>query len=88
MGGLNDGWEGQGLVLGVSEYRARHRRSMPERTQPVFPRDVCPTTAVAPVLTLRVQVERVLLLFDEVEGCAEQSPAAAVESRLPELCGR
>ena len=72
MGWLTDGWEEQRLVLGVGEYRARHRRAAPGRVPPGFSPDA-PGPAL-PIRSLRFQVERVLLLFDEVAGPARRPP--------------
>lgn len=65
MRGPTEGWEEQRLVLGVGEYRARHRRLKTEGVSPRFPPDVPPPLGAAH--SLRFQVERVLLLFDEVD---------------------
>ena len=69
MGGPGDGWEEQRLVLGVGEYRARHRRAAPARRFP----DVHSAVPPLPSRSLRSQVERVLLLFDQVPRPALRS---------------
>ena len=88
LGGPTDGWEEQQLVLGVGEYRARHRRPTGEALAPRSPA-VVPVSAAC---SLRFQLERVLLLFDEVDrptplSVERPAPAARERSMPPSSLG-